>query len=314
MKDARKLTEGAVLLAVFSVLLLLTIYIPAIGIILNFFLPLPFMLFAAKNNWKSIAVFVVASFLISFIAGNVAGISLALPYGLTGAVMGWLLQRDRSRTAILISGSLVFLVSIVLQYVVSVAFFHFNIIDEMLKVMRSSIHTFSELLQNFNQQEDKQKILDQLDKGLDLFKILVPSMFVMTSFITTFIIQLLSLPMLKKFGIKIENWKPFREISLPRSLIWYYLAVLLADMVFQPQAGTYWNAALINLIYILQMFMTFQGLTFIFWFFHQRGDSQTVSVVLLVFTFMLPILLYVVGILGIIDLGFGLRERLRKNE
>lgn len=309
MKNVRKLTEGAILLAAFVVLLLLTIYVPVVGVVVNLFLPVPFILFAAKNDWKSVLVFIVASVLISFITGTLLAMPLTLAYGTTGAVMGFMIQKQKSRTSILISSSLVFLVNIIGQYIVSVVFFNMNYIDELFKTMQDSIKMSSDILKNFGTQEESKKLLDQFSNALGLIKTLMPSIFVMVSFITAFIIQMLSLPILKRFGIKLENWKPFREISLPKSFLWYYMLTLLAGMLLHPKSGTYGFDVITNLTYILQLFMVFQGLTFIFYFFHQRGSSKTVPVMIAVLTLIMPILLYLVGILGIIDLGFGLRKR-----
>lgn len=259
-------------------------------------------------------VFVVASLILSFMIGTFLGVVFALAYGTTGAVMGWFMQKNRSRTTVLIAGSITFLLNLVILYVVSAAFFHFNFIAEVNRVFRNSFNMSSDLLKNLNQQQDSQKILDQLKKTLDLMITLVPSLFVMTSFLTVFFVQLISMPILKRLGIKMENWKPFREISLPRSLLWYYLGTMLAGMIFHPETGTYWNTAFTNLSYTLQLFMIFQGFTFIFYFFHRRGMSRTISVVVIILAFIMPICLYIVGLLGIIDLGFGLRENSKKKE
>ncbi len=309
MKSARKLTEGAILLAAFIVLLLLTIYVPVIGVVVNLFLPVPFILFAAKNDWKSVLVFIVASLLISFITGTILALPLTLAYGTTGAVMGYMIQRQKGRTAILISASIVFLVNLVGQYIVSIVFFQINYIDELFKTMQDSFKLSADIMKNFGTQQGTTQVLDQFTKALSLLKTLLPSLLVMVSFLTVFIIQLLSLPILRRFGIKVENWKPFREISLPKSFIWYYLLTMIAGILFQPKAGTYGFDVLTNLTYILQLFMVFQGLTFLFFFFHQRGKSKSIPVILAVFSFLVPILLYLIGILGIIDLGFGLRRR-----
>ncbi|HJV18046.1 MAG TPA: YybS family protein [Bacillales bacterium] len=314
MKNVRKLTEGAILMAAFTVLLLVTIYVPVLGMVVNLFLPVPFILFAAKNDLKSLVLFMVASLIISFISGTIFALPLTLAYGLTGTVMGYLLQKNKSRTTILISGSIIFLSNLVIQYIVSTAFFHFNIIDEMIKTVNESIKMSSKLMEGMGQGQESAKIIDQFEKGLDLIKTLVPSLFVMSSFIIVFFIQLLSLPIIKRFGIKVENWKPFREISLPRSLLWYYLLAMLGNMLLHPAQGTYMFNAFTNLTYILQLFMVFQGLTFIFHFFYQRGTKKSVPVVLSVLTMLVPVFLYIVGILGIIDLGFDLRRRSGKKE
>jgi uncharacterized protein YybS (DUF2232 family) len=314
VKNVRKLTEGAILIAAFTVLLLLTIYVPVIGMVVNLFLPLPFLLFAAKNDLKSIIVFIVTSVILSFITGTIFALPLTLAYGLTGAVMGYLLQMNKSRTTILISGSIVFLCNLVVQYIVTTAFFHFNIIDEMIKTIHDSLSMSTKMLKDMGQQQQSAKVLDQFEKGLGLIKTLVPSLFVMASFIIVFCIQLLSLPIIKRFGIKVENWKPFREISLPRSLIWYYLATMLGNLLLHPETGTYLNSVLVNLTYILQLFMVFQGLSFMFYFFYQRGTQKSIPVILSIFTILIPIFLYIIGILGIIDLGFDARRRFGKKE
>jgi uncharacterized protein YybS (DUF2232 family) len=314
VKNVRKLTEGAILLAAFTVLLLVCIYVPIIGAILNIFLPLPFILFATRNNLKSIFVFVVASILLSFITGAVVSLPLTLAYGLTGAIMGYFIQKNKSRTIILLSGTVVFLVNIVIQYVVTTSFFHFDIIDKFIKMFHQSIDMYSQTLKDMGKEKQGKPVIDRLEKGVDLMKTLVPSVFVMSSFLVVFFIQLLSLPVLKRFGIKVENWKPFREISLPKSLVWYYLFTVMANLIMHPVSGTYLYNALVNLTYILQMFMFFQGLSFIFYFFYQRGMPKSLPVIIFIFSLTNPNFLYIIGILGIIDLGFDLRKRFGKKE
>ncbi len=73
--------------------------------------------------------------------------------------------------------------------------------------------------------------------------------------------------------------------------------------------------ALVNLTYILYFLMVFQGYSFMFYFFHQKGMSKSSSIVIAILAFIIPIMLYIVGILGIMDLGLDLRKRLEiKND
>ena len=110
MKNVNQLTKGAMFLAIFSVLLLITLYIPLLGSIVNFFLPLPFILFAAKNNFKSSIVFLIASVLLSLILGSLLAIPLTLAYGSTGVAIGYLINRQKNRWTVLAAGSFVFLI------------------------------------------------------------------------------------------------------------------------------------------------------------------------------------------------------------
>jgi uncharacterized protein YybS (DUF2232 family) len=88
LKNVHKLTEGAILLTVFAVMLFITLYIPILGAVVNLFLALPFIFFAAKNNRKESFVFLVASVLLSLIVGTLLSIPLTLAYGVTRLVLG----------------------------------------------------------------------------------------------------------------------------------------------------------------------------------------------------------------------------------
>jgi uncharacterized protein YybS (DUF2232 family) len=309
MKNTYKLTEGAILLAIFAVMLLITLYIPVISLIINFFLSLPFILFGAKHDGKSTAVFTLGAVLLSLILGSFLAIPLALAYGTTGAVMGYLIRNGKSRLAVYIAGSLVFLINIVAQYALSVVLFNINFIDELMEMFRSSVDQSIKMLKQMGQTPDE-KMIKQFESMIDMMETLVPSMFVMASFMLVFIIQLASFPFLKRFGVSVPKWRPFRELTLPKSILWYYLLTMLAALVMNPEEGTYWFWALANLSFILQMLMVLQGLSLVFYLTHVKGYPKAVPIVVVVLLFLFPFVLYIVRILGIIDLGFDFRKRL----
>jgi uncharacterized protein YybS (DUF2232 family) len=314
VKNVRKLTEGAILLATFAVLLLLTIYVPFLGMIVNLFLAVPFMLFAAKNDGKSIVVFIVASLLLSFIVGTIMSLPLTLAYGTTGVVIGYLIQKQKNMGVLFITGSLVFLVNLIILYVASIVLFKVDMITGMIEMMRESLNVSADLLKNFGNPQDSEKVLEQFNNGLNLIKTLIPTLFVVSSFFIVFIMQLISFPIIKRFGVKVEKWKSFKEISLPKSLLYYFLLTLLVNMLMNPEEGTFWYMAIINMTYILQFLMILQGYTFIFYYFDKKGFSKAISITIAIVSFLIPIFLYIVGILGIIDLGFDLRKGFNKKE
>lgn len=310
MKNTYRLTEGAILLAIFSVLLLITIYIPVLGMAVNLFLSLPFLIFGAKHDWKSTAVFTLAAVLLAMILGSILAMPLALVYGTTGAVMGYMLREGKSRFAAYITGSLVFLMNILAIYILAIIFFNMNFIDEFVKAFKLSVDQSINMLEQFGQTPDE-KVLKQFNTMIDMIEVLMPTMLVMASFSIVFLLQLVSYPFLKRFGINVPTWRPFRELNLPKSILWYYLIAMIAALIIQPEKGTYWFWVLSNLTFILQMFMVLQGIAFVFYFTHFKGYSKAVPTIVIVLMFLLPtVVLYIVRILGIIDLGFDLRKRL----
>lgn len=310
MNNVHKLTEGAVLLAIFAVLLLISLYLPVISVVSTFFLALPFIMFAAKNSRMMAMAFMTGGILLSLIIGSIMGIFIALIFGVTGTVIGICIRENKGRASSFIAGTLVFLAALLLQYAAAVALFDFNFIKKSIGMMEESLETSKGVLEGFGQNADK--AIEQLTAGLKMLETLTPSLFVMTSVISVFIIQLISFPIAKRFGIKIEGFKPFRELNLPKSILWYYLVTIIASFLFNPAEGSYWFMALVNVAFILQIFMVIQGMSLIFFFSHLKGWPKAVPVLAAVFTFLMPFLLYIVRILGIIDLGFDLRQRLGK--
>jgi uncharacterized protein YybS (DUF2232 family) len=312
VKNVRNLTEGAVLLAVFAILLLLTIFVPLLAIIVNLFLVTPFILFAAKNDGKGTFVFVIAALLLSLLLGSLIGLTIALPFAVTGGVIGYFIQKKKSRWSIFLMGSLAFLATILVIYGASIVFFKMNFIIEMIEIMQKSSKMSAELLKNFGDQEKLERVMKQSEQSLNFIKNLIPTLLVVTSFAVVFIIQSVSFPLIRRFGIEVEKWKGLKNLSLPKSTIHYFLIILLVGMVFKPEEGTFGYLAIINLTWILIILIVIQGYLFLFFYLEQKGFSKTISITIAIISLLIPIFLYMIGILGIIDLGFDLRKKIKK--
>ncbi len=63
MKQTKFITEGAALLAIYAILLLISMYVPILGTVVTFALPLPFILLTIRYKLSNVLViFVVALF------------------------------------------------------------------------------------------------------------------------------------------------------------------------------------------------------------------------------------------------------------
>lgn len=198
------------------------------------------------------------------------------------------------------------------MYGISIIFFHVDIMQQSINLLRDSIKTSTDMMNKFGQGAEAKKVTDQFNQALSLTKTLIPSLFVFSSAFMVLVTQAISFPILKKFGIKIENFKPFREITLPKNLLWYFLVIMSISIFVHPSAGTFWQMAILNLTFIIFFLMVFQGYSFMFFVFYQKGISKSVSILIAIISFIIPIMLYIVGILGIMDLGFDLRKRFEK--
>lgn len=310
MKNVRQLTTGAMLLAIYAALLLLTTYIPVLGAITNLFMVLPFILFAYKNDRKSMLVFFIASLLISLIVGTVFAIPIAFTFGLTGLVMGDFIRERKSREATYFGSSIAFLITLVLTYVISVAFFQLDFIEEAIVATKSSIESSISMMDSLGQTPDE-KQMEELIAGVEAGRFLKPTLFVIASFISVFFIQLVSFPVARRFQVEVPKWKPFRYLQLPKSLLWIYLFSMIASMVLNPEEGSFAFMAIVNIAFLLQWLMVLQGLAFIYHFSYAKKFTKAIPIMFTIGVLLFPQLLYIVRILGIIDLGFDLRKRIK---
>ncbi len=279
-----------------------------------FFLPLPFIIFTVKFGFKNSAVFGVASLFISFIIGSLLAIPVTLLYGSLGMVVGYAIREKKGRFFLYISSTLTVSIGLLLQYIVSILFLDVNVIEETFEVTKQSFIRSMEILQAFGQQVPAEFTEENIVTVFDMLKTLFPSLLVVSSFIAVYLILLVCGTILKRFKMPLPERIPFREWKLPRSLIWYYVGVTLISFFVPFETGTFTNMAIVNLVFMLQVLFTIQGLSFVFFFAYNKRIAKAVPVIVAIFAMLTPIGLLLIRLLGIIDIGFDLRQRVNQSK
>lgn len=311
MKETKKLTEGAILLAIYIVMLLLFLYVPLIGTIISFILPVSFIYFSSKNHLKDSLLLLVAATILTFIVGGIFSIPITIAYGSTGIVIGWFIKEKKDRVIQYLSATVVFLVNLVLIYAISVVFLKVNIFDELIEILNESVEQSENILKMMGQSVDN-NITESLNELVSIIQTLLPTFLVMAAALVVLLMIMICIPIVRKLGIDVEKAPPFRELSMPKSLLWYYLIVMLITLFVDLEKGTYIYTTIFNLFYILQTLMLIQGISFLFYYSHMKKISIAIPIIGTIFSFLIPILSSFIRILGIIDLGFNLRQRISK--
>jgi uncharacterized protein YybS (DUF2232 family) len=60
VKQTKFITEGAALLAIYAILLLISMYVPILGTVVTFALPLPFILLTIRHKLSNVLMIFVA--------------------------------------------------------------------------------------------------------------------------------------------------------------------------------------------------------------------------------------------------------------
>jgi uncharacterized protein YybS (DUF2232 family) len=313
LNNGTKIAEGGALLALYSILLFLTVQVPLLGFVLFFFLPVPFILTAMTQKLSWSTAFLLAACLLSALVGTITSVPMTLLTGLTGITIGYVLKRNNSAFIIYISAVLVFLAGILLLYGLFVWFFDVNYIEAFMKVSRESIDKSGEIMTAIGQ-KPQEIVLQRLYDSVSMMKTVMPALLVISTMVIVGLFFLASHPILKRFSEKQVSWLPFRELQLPKSLLWYYLITMIATYFLKPEENSFLFIVIANLLLILQLLMLLQGFSFLFFFSYMKGWARVIPVTILVISFAIPNFQSIIRIAGIIDMGFPLRESIQKKK
>ncbi|MER3119611.1 YybS family protein [Bacillus altitudinis] len=312
MKQTKALVEGAIMISIFAVMTLFYLYVPLLAIIFFMAAPIPIILYTIRHGLKKGIAAGAISIVISFLIGSINGLLSAPMLIAVGVGMGVFYSRRQPGQAI-ITGALIYLFSFLIYFVVSVQLFQVDIlgvakesIDQIMPMVESTLKQSGASDQDIAKQlkqfrEMKDTALNSLPVALLIFVTLM-------SFVNHWFVR----PLIKRFVPDMPALKKFKDMRLPKSMVWYYLLTLLL-MLIQPEKGSFLSLVQTSAFQILFILVLIQGFSFIFYYCHEKNISKVVPIFAVVLTILFPPIGVIVRIIGIADIGFDLREKVKTN-
>ncbi len=299
------LVEGAALAAVFAVLFLVTMYVPVVGVITLWALPVPFILMVVRNGLKSGLVMWAVTIVIGVLTAGIPSFAFTLVFSLGGLTAGYLYYLRKSALAVLLGSTIAYVVGLVIIFISSILLIGQNPADLSMEMMNQSFQQAESMAKALGGNSDQ---IAQAREQISLIRYLIPTVLVLMGAVIALISQLISVPILKRVGnFHPPVFPPIREWSFPKSFLWYYLVVTIVMMVGLEEGSAVFVAS-INVYLILNALIFVQGLAVIYFFSHQKGWPIVVPILLTVLGFALTSFIVIIGI---IDLGFELRRRMK---
>lgn len=300
--STRRLAHGSMMIAIFAVLVAIAFYAPIISIIAAVFSPLPIAWYAATYSRKSsIAVAVVAT-CITFFFGGLLIVPFALIFSAVGFAIGDALRIKASKLYLFISSSITLLFTFAVQYLISLKLFEVDFIQDSLEMMRVSYEESLKLMVELTGQEIMSAA--ELTEMFNIMNTMIPATVTIAAFMLTFILISINLPLLKRFKIEVPKFNSFKNMRLPKIVLWYYFIVLCFTLFVKLEAGSLVYTIVMNMSFVLWMLLILQGISLIFYVLEAYNKPKFIKVLVAIFT--LPF--YSIYILiGILDLGFNVR-------
>lgn len=307
--NARKLTYGAMMIALFAVLFAVSLYIPLLGSVSLFFIPLPILLYRLRYDRSASLLVAVAAILVSALLGGLLSAPAAVSLVLIGFVMGETIQTGKSKFYTLMAVGLTVLISMVATYVGGVLLFQFNAIDVMMDTFQDVQQKMTAYMSDLGTlPKDYEKIIS--DTFL-YYRSTIPAMVILGSLLAGYLFVAANFYTAGRVGAKVQKFPPFREMKLPFMTIVIYALVILSSFLMGNDTTSTGYLIYINAMVILRFAFLLQGLSLIYYFMHERKLPRFITILATVFAVMLnPMTI----LLGTLDTAINIRAWIGKDK
>ncbi|MED1040224.1 hypothetical protein S2E19_02875 [Bacillus mycoides] len=309
MKNTKFITEGAALLVIYAMLLLISMYVPILGTVVTFALPLPFILLTIRYRLSNAFIVFTAALFITVIVSQPMNLVKTTMFGLIGIVLGYMYKKRKKPVETLMAGTLAYLIGIMLIYVASIKFFNIDLMKQMQNMFNESMAQSEKIVTAAGMpiSKEQKELFAQFN---DVLQTLFPSLLVMVSVCFSWITVMISGSVLRKLKHDVIPWPKFKDIQLPKSIVWYYVIFILLSTFIKVEPTSYLHMVFSNLYVIFALLLVLQGLTFIAFIAHSKGFTKGVPIISFIVCMFIPMMFPLVTILGIIDLGISLRSKI----
>jgi|SRR5690625_664406 len=314
MNQSRKLTDGALLTVIFIILMSIAIFVPGALLIIIFVLPLPFIVYAYRYDWQPSLIMFGATILFSLFYVSIITLPLTVLAGLGGIMIGTAIHRKMSSYETLGRGTLGFIAGLLFIYLFVIVFLKIDLVNEIDMMMEESLEMSQGIMSEFGFPELTEQDLEPIMAQLSMAKDLVPVGIAMISILLAFISQWFSYKFFNRLEKTQLYFPPFRDLRLPFAIAWiYFISFIVMLMDLDPGGAI--HLVTNNVFSLVGMFIVLQGVSFMFFITYQKKWPKALPILGVILILILPYyFINIVRILGIIDIGFGIRDRYLKKK
>ncbi len=303
------LAEGALLAALTAVLVLTGYFIPPLQIFTNIIWTVPIVVLIVRRDLRlGIMATFVAGFVIAMFIGPINALLLFTQFAALGLVYGYLFKNKVRATKAVVIGAGVSLVSLALNFylVFKLTGLPFSdIFQEMEGTVNYAMDFYRRtgmLESMLGQGMTLEQIQQTLSNMLNIFKVLLPGIFITASLLAAFINYLVAEKVLQRLQLIEKKLPPFRYWQLP----WYFVWGLIIGLSCW-QLGDHYQLDILkqvglNLLYIYLPLLAGNGLAAASFIFYRFKISLFLRVTMIIVALLnLPLVLIATVMLGAFD-------------
>jgi uncharacterized protein YybS (DUF2232 family) len=273
---ARSTVEAGLMSIVVFVLFLITAYVPGIGSLGSFILPIPIaLLYIRHNRVVSILCIVVSTILISMFVDPMSAISSVAVYGLSGLALGFSVSRGFKSTFTMVITSITNIIGYLISwYIIIYVIMNINL-TKMIQQIIDLLKQSAEMSKNMAVNSANNPLYDQI-KNLDVnfFLFMIPGTVIMLAVITAILNYLVAQKLLKNFNIKLSPIRGFKEWYLDNRVGALIIVFVCIGIVLQSKKIYIGNYIYSSSMYIFNYAFVIVGAAVTFYYLTEKFNVK----------------------------------------
>ncbi len=212
------LVEAGLIVSLMIVLIMFSLYLPVIGILTTFLLPIPIAVLYLRQDYKiTLLSIIVTGIITTMMQDPLTAVIITISFGIIGFLLGYCIKNKKSIFTTIIIIALGFLISIIIVFLIQILFIDkntiMNIINKNISMMKESMELVKEF---YSQAGVPKEQLQQMEQKFNLLQPdfilkMIPGALIISSFMSAFLNYGITRTVLIKLGYK--NIKPLPHIS-----------------------------------------------------------------------------------------------------
>jgi uncharacterized protein YybS (DUF2232 family) len=306
----KPMVEGGVLSAIAIVFALISAYLPIIGPLLNLIWPVPIILLGVRHGYKwSIMATAVAGVIIALLLHPLHAVSVVVGFGLIGIALGYAIRARFSPAKTIIWGSIASLISKVAIIGITIVVMGINPLNFQAEAMTNAIDQALGIYRSLGiKEEELANMAAQMKAMIGLMGVILPVGFAGAAVIDTSLNYWVAKAVLRRMGVYLDPFPPFKEWRMPRAAAYAYIAALTGVYFGKAEDIILLYNVSVNVQMAVSIMVLIQGMALFYFLADKYNLSKLVRNVILFVIFTNQFFTQIVIFAGIFDLIIDYRK------
>lgn len=277
--------------------------------------PAPFMLLFRRQGLKeALTGALLGSVIVYVISGPVPAFMYVFTFGLIGIAFGVISKKAKNGIDFILAA---LTASITVKVILMIVFTRITGVNPFAMTPETAVgvvNSISSALSGSGLSPSQTAIQGYASAMVETVSLLMPSMLILFSAVDTFATYAVVSFVLKKLGSeKLVKLPPFGIWRFPKNIFWALLAALILDFASKSfPDNRVFVVISANLMEVLRGIFMVEGISLCWYYMTRRGIHRALKTVIAVFCLFFPPVSYILSMVGIFDIWYDLRNRIRR--